>query len=54
MKLLLDTTWPSFLTLMIASAGLSVENTDPQDSHVFGPPGFGSISQRYRSGSFPY
>jgi hypothetical protein len=27
---------------------------DPQDPHVFGPPGSGSgsISQRYRSGSF--
>jgi hypothetical protein len=31
---------------------------DPQDSHVFGPPGSGSISQRYwsgsGSGSFPF
>jgi hypothetical protein len=24
---------------------------DPPDPHVFGPPGSGSISQRYRSGS---
>ncbi len=29
---------------------------DPQDSRVFGPPGSGSISQRYGSGSgsFPF
>jgi hypothetical protein len=26
---------------------------DQQDPHVFGPPGSGSISQRYGSGSFP-
>jgi hypothetical protein len=25
---------------------------DPPDPHVFGPPGSGAISQRYRSGSF--
>jgi hypothetical protein len=30
----------------------SVGDSDPQDSpHVFGPPGSGSISQRYGSGS---
>jgi magnesium-transporting ATPase (P-type) len=27
---------------------------DPLDPHVFGPPGSGSISQRYGSGSFYY
>ena len=27
---------------------------DPQDPHVFGPPGSGSISQRCGSGSFPF
>ncbi len=27
-------------------------NPDPPDPHVFGPPGSGSISQRYGSGSF--
>jgi hypothetical protein len=32
----------------------SVGNPDPQDPHVFGPPGSGSISQRYGSGSFPF
>jgi hypothetical protein len=29
----------------------SVGDPDPQDPHVFGPPGSGSISQRYGSGS---
>jgi hypothetical protein len=42
---------------------ISVGNLDPEpdtDPHVFGPPGSGSISQRYgsgsgaRSGSFPF
>jgi hypothetical protein len=36
----------------------SVGDPDPQDPHVFGPPGSGSISQRYGSGSgsrsFPF
>ncbi len=32
----------------------SVGDTDPQDPHVFGPPGSGSTSQRYVSGSFPF
>jgi hypothetical protein len=27
-------------------------NPDPPDPHVFGPPGSGSTSQRYGSGSF--
>jgi hypothetical protein len=27
---------------------------DPQDPHGFKPPGSGSISQRYGSGSFPF
>jgi hypothetical protein len=30
----------------------SVPDPDPPDPHVFGPPGSGSISQRYGSGSF--
>jgi hypothetical protein len=34
--------------------GGSVGDPDPQDPHVFGPPGSGSISQRYGSGSFPF
>jgi hypothetical protein len=34
----------------------SAGDPDPQDPHVFGPPGSGSISQRYGSGSgsFPF
>jgi hypothetical protein len=31
-----------------------VGHPDPQDSHVFGPPGSGSISQRYGSGKFHF
>jgi hypothetical protein len=31
----------------------SVGDPDPQDPHVFGPPGSGSIGQRYGSGSAP-
>jgi hypothetical protein len=31
--------------------GNSVADPDPPDPHVFGPPGSGSISQRYGSGS---
>jgi|LakMenEpi03Aug12_release.lakeMendotaPanAssembly.Ray.scaffolds.fasta_scaffold2815877_1 hypothetical protein len=33
-----------------------VGDSDPEDPHVFGPPGSGSASQRYgsRSGSFPF
>jgi hypothetical protein len=44
-------------TIMVTS---SVEvsdpepDPDPQDPHVFGPHGSGSISQRYESGSFPF
>jgi hypothetical protein len=30
----------------------SVRDPDPPDPHVFGPPGSGSICQRYGSGSF--
>jgi hypothetical protein len=30
---------------------VSISVTDPPDPHVFGPPGSGSISQRYGSGS---
>ncbi len=32
----------------------SVKDPDPQDPHVLRPPGSGSISQRYGSGSFPF
>jgi hypothetical protein len=34
----------------------SVGDPDPDDTHVFGPPGSrsGSIIQRYGSGSFPF
>jgi hypothetical protein len=34
----------------------SVGNPDPEDPHVFGSPGSGSVSQRYGSGSgsFPF
>ncbi len=31
--------------------GFSVADPDPPDQHVFGPPGSGSISHRYGSGS---
>jgi hypothetical protein len=33
-------------------AGVADPNPDPPDPHVFEPPGSGSISQRYGSGSF--
>ncbi len=33
-------------------ADTSAVDPDPPDSHVFWPPGSGSISQRYGSGSF--
>ncbi len=43
---------------MVAAASylqLSVEDPDPElDPHVFRPPGSGSMSQRYGSGSFPF
>ncbi len=39
------------LKLMILS---SVGDPDPQDPHVFEPPGSGSISQMYGSGSFSH
>jgi hypothetical protein len=29
-------------------------NPNPPDPHVFGPPGYGSIRQRYRSGSWSF
>ncbi len=38
---------------MVTDTG-SVGDPDPQDPHVFGPPGSGSNSQRYGSGSFPF
>jgi hypothetical protein len=36
------------------SGNANVADPDPQDPHVFGPPGSGSIGQRYGSGSFPF
>jgi hypothetical protein len=35
---------------------ISAGDPDPEDPHVFGPPGSGSISQKYGSdsGSFPF
>jgi hypothetical protein len=39
------------LHVVFAIAVTSVEDPDPSDPHVFGPPGSGSISQRYGSGS---
>jgi hypothetical protein len=33
---------------------ISVGDPDPQDPHVFGALGSGSISQRYGPGSFPF
>ncbi len=51
----------SILHLFISSLLIlsnSVGDPDPQDPHVFGPPGSGSISQMYGSGSgsgsFPF
>ncbi len=32
---------------------ISVADPDPPDPHIFGPPGSGSTSQRYGSGSDP-
>jgi hypothetical protein len=37
--------------LLLSSVGDPDPKPDPQDPHVFGPPGSGSISQRYGSGS---
>ncbi len=34
-----------------ADVQASVPDPDPPDPHVFGPPGYGSTSQRYGSGS---
>jgi hypothetical protein len=36
---------------VVTSAGDPDPDTDPQDSHVFWPPGSGSFSQRCGSGS---
>jgi hypothetical protein len=40
-----------FVGLPKGSVGDPDSEPDPQDPHVFGPPGSGSISQRYGSGS---
>jgi hypothetical protein len=36
------------------SVGDQDPELDPQDPHVFGPLGSGSIIQKYGSGSFPF
>ncbi len=41
------------LALVLAAGGTASSVGDP-DPHVFGPPGSGSISQRYGSGSFSF
>ncbi len=38
--------------LVLRIVFFSVGDPDLQDPHVLGPPGIGSISQRYRSGSW--
>jgi hypothetical protein len=42
--------------LLQAKTSVGDPDPDPQDQHVFGPPGSGSrsTSQRYGSGSFPF
>jgi hypothetical protein len=35
----------------VGTVVISVPDPDPPDPHVFGPPGSGSTSQRYGSGS---
>jgi hypothetical protein len=42
----------SAFTMQKSMVVTSVPDPDPPDPHVFGPPGSGSTSQRYRSGSF--
>jgi hypothetical protein len=37
--------------LFIVKDSVGDPDPDPQDLHVFGPPGSGSVSQRYGSGS---
>ncbi len=44
----------SLCTAVPTSVGYPDPEPDPQDLHVFGPPGYGSISQRYGSGSIPF
>ncbi len=50
-----STRWKVFLPFSYVLYS-SVMDPDPQDPHVSGPPGSGSISQRYGSGSgsFPF
>jgi hypothetical protein len=43
--------WPISGVHSIMKVKFSVWDPDPQDPHVFGPPGSESISQRYGSGS---
>jgi hypothetical protein len=41
-----------FILVEFSVPATSVPDPDPPDPHVFGPPGSGSISQRYGSESF--
>ena len=43
--------WALALVLAAGGTASSVGDPDSQDPHVFGPPGSGSICQRYGSGS---
>jgi hypothetical protein len=61
LKLFSSVSDPPSLTRMYgisSSVGVGDPNPDPQELYVFGPPGSGSISQRYgsgsSSGSFPF
>jgi hypothetical protein len=51
-----DSSLNESLTIPNVSAPIRVGDPDPQDPHLFGPPGSGSrsVSQRYGSGSFPF
>jgi hypothetical protein len=44
--------WADSFSFAVTSVG--DPNPDPHDPHFFGPPGSGSLSQRSRSGSFPF
>jgi hypothetical protein len=39
---------------MPAQVRCSMRDTDPKDPHVFGPPGSGSVSQRYGTDPDPF
>jgi hypothetical protein len=40
------------IRIQLVLCSVADPDPDPPDPHIFGPPGFGSISQRYGSGSF--